>query len=233
MRIDQRIVAISRLAQGLGNRPSGGSILGKIVITRWDEWFSEENLCQDERILTAPPSQCAATAALEFLSREKRLILDVACGVGRDTFHLESKELAVVGVDASLNGLRAAKRVGSERGARSELINADARRLPFRDASFEGAYCFGLLHEFTGEHKEEDVAGVIGEIRRVLSDEGILVLTALAGEPEEGLPAVQMFTRQMFAHATRDLQAPAIKMFTDVGCTGCDRYSVWYGLFEK
>ena len=216
-----------------GNSLSDGSILGRIVITRWDEWFSEENLCQDERILAAPPSQCAGTAALEFLAREKRLILDLACGVGRDKFHLEDHGLAVVGVDASLNGLRVAKQVGLERGATSAWINADARHLPFRDASFEGVYCFGLLHEFTDEHKEEDVAGVMGEIWRLLTDEGVLVLTALAGEPEEGLPAVQMFTRQMFGHATRDLQALEIKMYADVGCTCCGHYSVWYGLFEK
>jgi len=58
------------------------------MISRWDEWFSESNLARDTRILAAPPSKCAETAALEFLARGKRVILDLACGIGRDTFLL-------------------------------------------------------------------------------------------------------------------------------------------------
>jgi len=203
------------------------------MITRWDEWFSEDNLSKDERILLAPPSQGAENAAQAFLARGKRFILDLACGVGRDTFYLESRGLAVIGVDASFNGLRVAQQVRLERGAIAELITADARHLPFKDGSFEGVYCFGLLHEFTGEHGEEDVGQVMGEINRLLSDEGVLVLTVLSGEPEEGLPAVQLFSRQMFEKATKGLQAIEVKMYDDVGCTGRADYHVWYGLFEK
>ena len=201
--------------------------------SRWDRWFSEDNLCKDKRILSAPPPQCAETAALGFLSRGKRLILDLACGLGRDTFYLESRGLVVIGVDASFNGLRVAQQIESERCAISEMITADGRHLPFRDGSFEGVYCFGLLHEFTGEDREEDVERVMGEIRRLLCDEGVLVLTVLSGDPEEGLPAVQLFTRQMFENATRGLQPIEIRMYGDIGCTGRADYRIWYGMFEK
>jgi len=203
------------------------------MITRWEEWFSEDNLSKDKRILSAPPSQCAEHAAQGFSARGKRSILDLACGVGRDTFCLESRGLAVIGADASFNGLRVAQQVGLERGATSEFVTADARHLPFKSGSFEGAYCFGLLHEFAGERKEEDVQEVMGEIKRLLCDEGVLVLTVLSGDPEEGLPAVQLFTRQMFERATKGLQAIEIKMYDDVGCTGGTDYHVWYGMFEK
>ena len=60
------------------------------MLTRWDKWYSQDNLSQDERILAAPPSLCAHNAATEFLSRGKLHILDLACGVGRDTFYLEN-----------------------------------------------------------------------------------------------------------------------------------------------
>ena len=203
------------------------------MITRWDEWFSEGNLSKDERILAASPSKCAEKAALGFLAREKRFILDLACGVGRDTLYLENRGLAVIGVDASFNGLRVAQQIKSERGAVSELITADARHLPFMDGSFEGVYCFGLLHEFTGERKEEDVEEVMGEVKRLLCDEGVLVLTVLSGEAEAGLPAVQLYTRQMFENATKGLQAIEVKMYDDVGCTGRADYHVWYGMFAK
>jgi ubiquinone/menaquinone biosynthesis C-methylase UbiE len=203
------------------------------MVTRWDEWFSDSNLAKDKRILAAPPSQSAENAARAFLAREKRFILDLACGIGRDTFYLESRGLGVIGVDASFNGLRIAQRVKTVRGAVSALIMADARYLPFGDGSFEGVYCFGLLHEFTAESQKEDVEGVVGEVKRLLCDEGILTLAVLAGEPEAGLPAVQLYTRPMFEAATKGLRALEIKMYDDVGCTGRADYRVWYGMFEK
>ena len=73
----------------------------------------------------------------------------------------------------------------------------------------------------------------MSETRRSLEAEGLLVLTVLSGEPEAGLPAVQLYTRQMFDDATRDLQAIEVRRYDDVGCTGRPDYHVWYGLFEK
>jgi hypothetical protein len=66
-----------------------------------------------------------------------------------------------------------------------------------------------------------------------LCDEGILVLTVLSREPQAGLPAVQLFSRQMLENATQGLQAIGTRMYDDVGCTGNSDYHVWYGLFEK
>ena len=201
--------------------------------TRWDKWFSDQNLAQDERILAAPPTQSAARAARAFLAGKKRTVLDLACGVGRDSFYLEGQGLWVVGLDASINGLRAARRRRLDLGAASDLVLADARHLPFKSGSFAGVYCFGLLHEFTGESRAGAVEGLMGEIRRALAAEGLLVITALAGEPEAGLPAVQLHTREMFEHATVGFEAIEVKRFDDVGCTGSQEYGIWYGVFEK
>jgi ubiquinone/menaquinone biosynthesis C-methylase UbiE len=113
------------------------------------------------------------------------------------------------------------------------LVAADARSLPFSDGAFDGVYCFGLLHEFTGEGREEDVERVMGEVKRLLCGEGVLVLAVLAGEPEAGLPEVQLYTRQMFEKATKGLRAIEVESYQDVGCTGRTDYLVWYGMFEK
>lgn len=203
------------------------------MLTRWDKWYSQDNLDKDERILAAPPSLCAQNAAAEFLSRDKLHILDLACGVGRDTFYLEERGLVVTDIDASLNGLRVASQIKRKHNASAELVNADARRLPFADDSFEGVYCFGLLHEFTGERRREDVAQVMDEIGRVLCQQGILVLAVLSGKADEGLPAVQLFTRQMFEQATRGWQLVEIRAYDDIGCTSRPDYHIWYGVFEK
>ena len=203
------------------------------MITRWDKWYAKDNLNQDERILAAPPSQSAENAAAAFLARGKRRILDLACGVGRETFHLESRGLAVIGVDASPNGLQVARQRRLERGARCASVVADARQLPFENESFDGVYCFGLLHEFTGKTKTQDVQQVMAEIERVLCTHGLLVLTVLSGDPERGLPQVQFFTRHMFERAASDLHAIEIKMYNDIGCTNRTDYRIWYGLFER
>jgi SAM-dependent methyltransferase len=203
------------------------------MLTRWDKWYSQDNLSQDKRILAAPPSQCAHNAAAEFLQRGKQRILDVACGIGRDTFYLEQQGLSLTGVDASLNGLRAADQVRATRGAITELVNADACLLPFETGWFDGVYCFGLLHEFVGADKENSVRRVVSEIRRVLRMNGVLALAVLAGNPEDGLPHVQMFTRQMFECALAGWNQLEIRCQDDVGCTNQAGYRVWYGLFEK
>ena len=218
------------------------------MITRWEKWFDDDNLARDPRILAAPPSHSAGRAAGAFLARApgaagRRRVLDLACGVGRDTFYLEGRGLHVVGVDAALSGVRVARRRKWERGAAAAFLAADARHLPFRDGAFQGVYCFGLLHEFTAPGWRDDVAAVVAEIRRLLCPGGLLAITVLAdgsaadgsaaGEPQAGLPAVQLYTRSMFDAAMQNFQAIEIERFEDVGCTNRPDYAVWYGLYEK
>ena len=203
------------------------------MLTRWDEWYSDDNLRRDERILAAAPSRTAEIAATEFLRRGKRRILDLACGVGRDTFHLEKRGLSVIGADAALNGARAAASTKLSLGAQAQFTVSDARHLPFANGQFDGIYCFGLLHEFTGAQRAADVEKVISEAQRVLSDQGLLVLTVLVGDPRAGLPAVQLFDRQMFEHVMAAWHPIELNQFDDLGCTNRADYSIWYGLFEK
>ena len=203
------------------------------MITRWEKWYTGDNLRQDERILAAPHSQSAENAATAFLAKGKRRVLDLACGIGRDTLYLASRGLAVTGADAALNGLQVAQRRKWARGIQCTFTAVDARHLAFGTGSFDAVYCFGLLHEFVGENRTLDVTQIMAEIKRVLCEQGLLALTVLAGDPEAGLPQVQFFTRQMFEQATDDLQTIEIEVYNDVGCTNRTDYHIWYGLFES
>ena len=203
------------------------------MVTRWDQWYTDDNLAKDKRIMSAPPSHSASKAARTFRDRQFRFILDLACGTGRDTAYLSSCGFAVTGADAAYNGLRVAIQARSTQGSRLSWVTADARQLPFPARSFEGVYSFGLLHEFTGDDKVQAVRRVMDEIKRILNPQGVLVLTVLAGEPSAGLPHVQMFSREMFDQATRGLQAIEVCEFDDTGCTGRTDYHVWYGAFQK
>jgi ubiquinone/menaquinone biosynthesis C-methylase UbiE len=201
--------------------------------TRWDKWFSPENLAKDKRILASPHSRCAEIAADEFLKRGKYNILDLACGVGRDAYFLQKMGISVTGADASFNGIRAARQKSQIEDNNPQFIVADARYLPCGSDCFDGLYCFGLLHEFTGPDKEDNVRLVISEARRILCNQGLLILTVLSGDPVAGLPDVQLFSKQMLEMIMADWTMLEITEMDDVSCTNRLDYHLWYGLFQK
>ena len=197
-------------------------------MTRWEQFFQE-----DERALSVPPSYSVRNAVGVFSKRNKHNILDLGCGLGRDYFYLAENGFFVIGVDLAESGLMIAKQIGKSKGIATILVKSDAKSLPFPDKSFEGVYCFGLLHEFTGETKDNDIRKVMSEIYRILKFSGVLVLAVLSGEPVEGLPDVYLFTEQMFDNYTRSFQLVDKRQFNDIGCTGKKDYRVWYGIFTK
>lgn len=203
------------------------------MLTRWEQWYTKENLRQDPRILAAPPSRCAREAAREFSRRGLKRILDLACGVGRDTFYLSEYGLMPFAVDASMNGLLAASQRQADRKLSIDFSAADARCLPFPAGAFDGVYCFGLLHEFTDDNRDQSVKQILDEIRRVLSGDGLLILSVLAGDPAAGLPAVQMFDEQMLEQAFSGWKVIKIEQYEDTGCTNRSDYRIWVGWFEK
>jgi SAM-dependent methyltransferase len=89
------------------------------------------------------------------------LSLEVGVGTGLVAEGLSELGHRVVGMDLSPG--MAARAVG-RLGARVAV--ADARRMPFRDASFEQAYSVWVLH-LVG-----DIAGVLSEVARVLRPGG-------------------------------------------------------------
>ncbi len=195
-------------------------------MTRWQQFYLE-----DQRISLARPSICARHAADDFRSHNKCKVLDLGCGTGRDTAILISSGLGVVGVDAAWSGLSLAQRQATS--CVFNLAEVDARCLPFGDASFEGVYCFGLLHEFVGETADGDVSKIMSEIERVLQPAGRLVLAVLAGEPTKGLPHVRLFTEQMFDDVTHRFQCVEKQVYNDIGCTGRSDYRIWRGTYIK
>jgi ubiquinone/menaquinone biosynthesis C-methylase UbiE len=109
-----------------------------------------------------------ALLAVEGGIRKARL-LDIACGTG--AFLAEVKRnyprLAVTGIDLSLPYLAVAKRRLSA-WSRAALLEANAERLPFADASVDVITCIYLFHELPRSARK----AVAGEIRRVLKPGG-------------------------------------------------------------
>ncbi len=198
-------------------------------MTRWEQLYVQKR----DEVLAAPPSLCAESAVRLFVAHDKRRILDLGCGIGRDAFHLTGNGLSVVGIDAAASALRIANTPRGVGRNWPSFAQADARVLPFPDASFDGVYSFGLLHEFTQDTREQDIAAVMSEISRVLKPHGLLVLAVLSGEPEQGLPQVCLFAERAFDTVTRSLHRIEKRAYNDIGCTGKSDYRIWYGAFGK
>jgi len=95
--------------------------------------------------------------------------LDFGCGDGRFLAALEGKACKrLVGVDVSREAVRQAQQTCGK----AEIAHPDrAGALPFPDAEFSSASLLDVL-----EHVHEQDA-LLGELRRVLSDEGVLIVT--------------------------------------------------------
>ena len=97
--------------------------------------------------------------------------LDVGCGVGDDAFRMAAMVSpigAVTGVDASARMIAACSS-RSRDGLNIEYMQADARRLPFEDASFMRCRTDRVLQHI------ENPKAAIAEMARVLVPGGILL----------------------------------------------------------
>jgi demethylmenaquinone methyltransferase/2-methoxy-6-polyprenyl-1,4-benzoquinol methylase len=101
------------------------------------------------------------------------LVLDIAAGTGDFTRELRRQGQRAVATDLSYGMLHAGRSL-------DYCVQADASRLPFRDAGFDGITCGYALRNFT------DLAGTFDEMARVTRGGGRLSLLEVA-EPQSGL----------------------------------------------
>ncbi len=101
--------------------------------------------------------------------------LDLGCSAGLYTRSLSSNldSSVAVGIDISPSMLKEAARRARGIGASPSFVRANAKSLPFLDASFEGAVCGGTLNEFG------DPARVLRETHRVLEPGGRLAIMGI------------------------------------------------------
>lgn len=100
--------------------------------------------------------------------------LEVGCAEGYYTRYAASMSLSSQGVDIARNYLLKAKLISRhfpELLKRTEYVEADAEKLPFRDKSIRFVLCSEVL-----EHLSQPFSA-INEIKRVLQDGGILILS--------------------------------------------------------
>jgi len=123
-------------------------------------------------------------AALELKPGES--VLELGFGTGNeliDLARLVGKGGTVAGIDISSGMLAVAQRKIGTAGleAKIDLRVADARQLPFPDASFDAVYCSFTLELFA----DEEIPAVVREVRRVVKPTGRFSVVAMA-KPKTG-----------------------------------------------
>jgi demethylmenaquinone methyltransferase/2-methoxy-6-polyprenyl-1,4-benzoquinol methylase len=101
------------------------------------------------------------------------LVLDVAAGTGDFTRELVRQGHVAIATDLSFGMLNAGTRM-------DERVQADASKLPFRSAGFDGVTCGYALRNFS------DLAATFDEMARVIRPGGRLSLLEVA-EPRSGI----------------------------------------------
>lgn len=112
-------------------------------------------------------------AAESFLGGvEGRSILEVGCGRGATLLELARQGANVVGLDYSEEALAVCRRsdVYDRFSWRASFVNADARKLPFSDESFDFVFSVGLIEHF------QDPIELLLEQQRVLRVGGYLLV---------------------------------------------------------
>jgi SAM-dependent methyltransferase len=93
-----------------------------------------------------------------------QFFLDLGCNWGRWCIAAGQIGYTPVGIDPSLEAVRAARRLSNELGLDAIFVVADARYLPFAKESFDVVFSYSVLQHFN----HENVRKTLGEVARVL-----------------------------------------------------------------
>lgn len=95
--------------------------------------------------------------------------LDMGCGRGELLHHLGKAGVEAVGADYAPAALGLAKKT-----SKAPVLRADARRLPFRDVSFDRIFFVGVVDHLP----DDDLRPVFAEFRRTLRPGGLVLLSS-------------------------------------------------------
>jgi SAM-dependent methyltransferase len=98
-------------------------------------------------------------------------VLEVGFGLGTDLMQFARGGSQVYGIEITPRHVELARRRFDAFSLRARLTRGDAETLPYKSASFDVVYSFGVLHH------TPDMISALEEIHRVLRPGGVLILS--------------------------------------------------------
>jgi ubiquinone/menaquinone biosynthesis C-methylase UbiE len=152
----------------------------------------------------------------EFDRHAGEKVLEVGMGLGTDILQFARGGAKVSGVDLTENSVATVKKRFALYGLKGNFQQADFRRLPFDDNTFDVVYSFGVLHH--SPYMEEGIE----EVRRVLKPGGKAVIMLY----HKGF---KFYVRKLFfegvlkgkylRHSTQEIINKKTEEFGDSPCT--------------
>lgn len=140
--------------------------------------------------------------------RARGRVLEVAIGTGRNLAHYAA-DVSLTGIELSPAMLAIARQRAAALGRHVELSEGDAEHLPFGDAAFDTVVCALSLCTIP------DPAAAVGEMRRVLSPGGRLLLLDHIASTWPPVYAAQWLTERLTIRAAGEhftrRQLPLVK----------------------
>ena len=149
----------------------------------WRDIFNANYLRTDGDVVEDPDiTEAEIDAFLELVDvTPDSCILDLCCGQGRHLLELARRGFTnLYGVDRSHYLISRAKRVARQQGFAATFREGDARKLRFRDNTFDLVYLAGNSFGYF-ESAEDDIA-VLAELRRLLKPSGQLLIDFTDGD---------------------------------------------------
>jgi SAM-dependent methyltransferase/uncharacterized protein YbaR (Trm112 family) len=97
-----------------------------------------------------------------------QLLLEIGCSWGRWCIAAAQAGYRPIGIDPSLNGVLAARRVTQQLGIDASFAVADGRYLPFRSGTFDQVFSYSVLQHLS----KQDVGEILTGVSRVLRPGG-------------------------------------------------------------
>jgi len=178
--------------------------------------FASENRSYEERRALRYSLQDYMSDAIGFARFKSKVVLEIGSGSGIDSAEFARNGAEVISLDFTATSTRSTTSLFKEAALIPNATRAGAHLLPFKEASFDCVYSFGVLHHIP------DVVSVVEEVARVLKPGGLLVCmlynkasllyaySILFAHRDEGLNEEELVSR----YSERILGCPYTKAYT-------------------
>ena len=112
------------------------------------------------------PAEPVFNRQLNYAARRGQRVLEIGCGMGATAATMAEQGLDVTAIDLTSMAVRMTRRRFDALGLKGNIIQADAEKLPFADASFDLVWSWGVIHVTA------DMAQAVREIYRVVKPGG-------------------------------------------------------------